>query len=98
MVKCQYCGSSSARELETGKGAKQICLQCLAVEQAQQQTRKPFEMLSEEEYRNLGGWLTVLARIRQGDKPIPENNDVDWKSQPDVPENIVTFVKNVQEP
>jgi hypothetical protein len=55
-------------------------------------------MLSEEEYRNLSGWLSVLARIRQGDKPIPENNDAEWKSEPDAPENIVTFVKNVQEP
>lgn len=94
---CQYCNSNDGYELQSDRGQKTVCLQCLAIEQAQSQTRKPFDMVTPDEYRRLQGWLTVLTRVRRGDEPIPEDNDADWRSQPAVPDSITEFVTNVTE-
>ena len=94
---CEHCGSDDAYELFSGHGPRYVCLQCLAVERLREAVRSPFERFDERRYEAVRGWVTVLARVRRDEDPLPESDRAADEGDPEVPETIVEFLDNVME-
>lgn len=98
---CGYCNETGLvyKLREQSRGAVNRCIECLAIEQGQQQFRLPFgafvdeknEDLAETSYENARDWNRILARVKD-DEPI-------IKRDPDaigtVNERIREFLTNV---
>lgn len=93
MPTCGYCGTDELTyELDSDRDTVVRCLECLAIEQIQQQVSLPFDVWMdrddieppnqeefpdapdfdpfdprEHDYKTIGAWATVLARIKDDD-------------------------------
>lgn len=89
---CDYCGSEElAYELESHRGPVCRCIECLAIEQGQQQLEMPFDTWLERDeleapdvdpfdprkhdYKTARAWFTVLARIKDDDPIVKRDPD-----------------------